>query len=141
MASLTQSECAMIFFFLMIRRPPRSTLFPYTTLFRSHDAVVKGWYVYGQGTVSANRKQIIPDPGVVIYEFTGAMVALPSDAPATGPVANGCISEPNAEPNAPVTAGDPVDCFTGLYVQDRTDLNVRDVLPVVVHRTYRPLDT
>src|SRR3989449_4906480 len=25
------------FFFLMIRRPPRSTLFPYTTLFRSHN--------------------------------------------------------------------------------------------------------
>src|SRR5947207_14767265 len=24
-------------FFLMLRRPPRSTLFPYTTLFRSHD--------------------------------------------------------------------------------------------------------
>src|SRR5438445_9259992 len=27
--------CALIFFFLMIRRPPRSTLFLYTTLFRS----------------------------------------------------------------------------------------------------------
>src|SRR6266478_8578639 len=27
--------CIFIFFFLMIRRPPRSTLFPYTTLFRS----------------------------------------------------------------------------------------------------------
>src|SRR3989454_7472292 len=27
----------MFFFFLMIRRPPRSTLFPYTTLFRSGD--------------------------------------------------------------------------------------------------------
>src|SRR5260370_5664579 len=26
----------LLFFFLMIRRPPRSTLFPYTTLFRSH---------------------------------------------------------------------------------------------------------
>src|SRR5215203_7192270 len=26
---------AELFFFLMIRRPPRSTLFPYTTLFRS----------------------------------------------------------------------------------------------------------
>src|SRR3712207_7214943 len=26
-----------LFFFLMIRRPPRSTLFPYTTLFRSRD--------------------------------------------------------------------------------------------------------
>src|SRR3712207_8074901 len=30
------------FFFLMIRRPPRSTLFPYTTLFRSVDAQVLG---------------------------------------------------------------------------------------------------
>src|SRR5438034_5778751 len=28
------------FFFLMIRRPPRSTLFPYTTLFRSRFAVL-----------------------------------------------------------------------------------------------------
>src|SRR3712207_7553119 len=36
------------FFFLMIRRPPRSTLFPYTTLFRS-------WYESGRG--SARRKR------------------------------------------------------------------------------------
>src|SRR5438093_2012353 len=28
-------HCLSLFFFLMIRRPPRSTLFPYTTLFRS----------------------------------------------------------------------------------------------------------
>src|SRR5258707_9203009 len=28
----------LFFFFLMIRRPPRSTLFPYTTLFRSFPA-------------------------------------------------------------------------------------------------------
>src|SRR5258708_20585404 len=34
-----------IFFFLMIRRPPRSTLFPYTTLFRS----VKGHARAGYG--------------------------------------------------------------------------------------------
>src|SRR5260370_27151890 len=30
----------MYFFFLMIRRPPRSTLFPYTTLFRSQTSHV-----------------------------------------------------------------------------------------------------
>src|SRR5258706_12957032 len=30
------SDIVTFFFFLMIRRPPRSTLFPYTTLFRSH---------------------------------------------------------------------------------------------------------
>src|SRR5947207_3693676 len=29
------SSSVFLFFFLMIRRPPRSTLFPYTTLFRS----------------------------------------------------------------------------------------------------------
>src|SRR3989475_5857833 len=28
-------DVILLFFFLMIRRPPRSTLFPYTTLFRS----------------------------------------------------------------------------------------------------------
>src|SRR2546428_2243261 len=33
--------CLLKFFFLMIRRPPRSTLFPYTTLFRSKNALSK----------------------------------------------------------------------------------------------------
>src|SRR5215204_7186788 len=32
---LVLSGLRLFFFFLMIRRPPRSTLFPYTTLFRS----------------------------------------------------------------------------------------------------------
>src|SRR2546430_13135984 len=31
----------LLFFFLMIRRPPRSTLFPYTTLFRSGLQIVR----------------------------------------------------------------------------------------------------
>src|SRR5437660_4088318 len=44
---------SIFFFFLMIRRPPRSTLFPYTTLFRSH-LIPEGGYrgipkVYGPG--------------------------------------------------------------------------------------------
>src|SRR5690348_17879146 len=32
----------IVFFFLMIRPPPRSTLFPYTTLFRSQERMVEG---------------------------------------------------------------------------------------------------
>src|SRR2546430_7776976 len=32
---MSASALYLFFFFLMIRRPPRSTLFPYTTLFRS----------------------------------------------------------------------------------------------------------
>src|SRR5215213_10759246 len=31
----------LFFFFLMIRRPPRSTLFPYTTLFRSRSCAAR----------------------------------------------------------------------------------------------------
>src|SRR5258708_34640916 len=33
--ALASEGLSPVFFFLMIRRPPRSTLFPYTTLFRS----------------------------------------------------------------------------------------------------------
>src|SRR5256885_11433784 len=59
----------LFFFFLMIRRPPRSTLFPYTTLFRSgtdrspmtkriesvNAFVVKFANVNGSGSASANE--------------------------------------------------------------------------------------
>src|SRR5207342_3818581 len=39
MNSMTRNGSRLVFFFfLMIRRPPRSTLFPYTTLFRSGTA-------------------------------------------------------------------------------------------------------
>src|SRR2546421_13011976 len=34
------SRSTMAVFFLMIRRPPRSTLFPYTTLFRSREGSI-----------------------------------------------------------------------------------------------------
>src|SRR6185312_2086868 len=41
---------SFVFFFLMIRRPPRSTLFPYTTLFRSSPC-------------PASRRRSLPAPG------------------------------------------------------------------------------
>src|SRR6266498_3516480 len=40
---MDSSLCFIFFFFLMIRRPPRSTLFPYTTLFRSLPALFRRW--------------------------------------------------------------------------------------------------
>src|SRR6201995_6170752 len=40
--ALFSTPAAFLFFFLMIRRPPRSTLFPYTTLFRSIDGLPGG---------------------------------------------------------------------------------------------------
>src|SRR5258707_7753236 len=47
-ASKRFQESFSDFFFLMIRRPPRSTLFPYTTLFRSYSADKA---VVGEGAV------------------------------------------------------------------------------------------
>src|SRR3712207_8581921 len=43
----------LFFFFLMIRRPPRSTLFPYTTLFRSSDEGLEVVNAVLIGTVAA----------------------------------------------------------------------------------------
>src|SRR5947207_11884990 len=43
---------SLSFFFLMIRRPPRFTLFPYTTLFRSFEAI--------QEHNSEHRRQVTP---------------------------------------------------------------------------------
>src|SRR5260370_1018439 len=64
--SLASGLCAWraAFFFLMIRRPPRSTLFPYTTLFRS--------FTSGHAFLAPNQlpwsTMLGPfrDPGVVV---------------------------------------------------------------------------
>ncbi len=97
--------------------------------FYNYDADNKGWYVYGQGRVSAGRSQVIPNAGVAIYEFTGAMVSNPSNAPPNGPT-------PGNNPKR----GDPLDLQTGLFVYSKTDLALSDTTPLVLTRTYRPND-
>src|SRR5438477_5347018 len=57
---LSTRVTSLLFFFLMIRRPPRSTLFPYTTLFRSDAApiafTVEAWEEIGADrAASADR--------------------------------------------------------------------------------------
>src|SRR2546430_7501027 len=48
----------LFFFFLMIRRPPRSTLFPYTTLFRSG----QGLSLFDRGNVPRASARIMARP-------------------------------------------------------------------------------
>src|SRR3712207_7360882 len=55
----------MLFFFLMIRRPPRSTLFPYTTLFRSKQS---------QKFFSAQQKELGELNGHIEEMYTGHKV-------------------------------------------------------------------
>src|SRR5256885_6550715 len=54
---------AKLFFFLMIRRPPRSTLFPYTTLFRS---VTPGGQSDREGRLARRREQLLRLVGVLL---------------------------------------------------------------------------
>src|SRR5256884_2466904 len=65
------AHVVLFFFFLMIRRPPRSTLFPYTTLFRSlaaRDRKVRrviyaaSSSAYGDQPQSPKREDMRPDP-------------------------------------------------------------------------------
>ncbi|MBB3121403.1 RHS repeat-associated core domain-containing protein [Pseudoduganella violacea] len=116
--------------------------------FWNYDARGKGWYVYGQGTISPDGKQAIPDADVKIYEFTGAMISVPSNGPPEGPPPGGCggggSGDCNSDGNQPAQpsgcAGDPVDCATGLFLNNATDLAVDDVIPMRVTRSYRPRD-
>src|SRR3712207_9436709 len=54
MAAFIVDEC---FFFLMIRRPPRSTLFPYTTLFRSTGASLSAVVTAVEDDLRARHRQ------------------------------------------------------------------------------------
>src|SRR6267154_5755561 len=52
--------CGFFLFFLMIRRPPRSTLFPYTTLFRSPQHAPAGTARVARGSGSGHLRLRLP---------------------------------------------------------------------------------
>src|SRR5256885_7424089 len=64
----------ILFFFLMIRRPPRSTLFPYTTLFRS-DRYTLAEYHERIGQIAVCRTAVVQDAGHMLHHDQPADVA------------------------------------------------------------------
>jgi RHS repeat-associated protein len=101
--------------------------------FWQYDPEDRGWYVYGQGTVAADGKQVVPDAGVRVWEFTGAMFTPPSMGngdPSSGGPANGDKA----------AGGEPVDLGTGLFTYQKTDLYLDDVIPIGVTRVYQQRD-
>src|ERR1043165_10140274 len=60
-----------VFFFLMIRRPPRSTLFPYTTLFRSitaaAPATTRSWMRWSRWRRSEEHTSELQSRGLISY--------------------------------------------------------------------------
>lgn len=100
--------------------------------FWNYDATGKGWYVYGQGQVTADGKEVVPNNGVEIYGFSGAMVGNPPYPPWWPTPGGG---------SGGGSGGDPVDLHTGLFVYNKTDLYLSDVIPIELTRTYRQGDS
>jgi hypothetical protein len=84
-------------------------------------------YVYGQGRVARDERQIMPDPGVEFFVVRCALYM-------------GAVVSAESPVFAGVRLGDPVDPATGLFVYEKTDLVVPDVIPIVITRKYRQLD-
>ncbi len=97
--------------------------------FWNYDPEDRGWYVYGRGTVTPDGEQVVPDPGVRVWEFTGAMAVSGPTPPGTGPGIHGA------------GGGDPVDLHTGLFTYQKRDLALPDTIPISIERTYRPNDS
>jgi RHS repeat-associated protein len=132
-------------------------------LFWRYEPDSNGWSPYGMGTVTADARQVMPDPGTRIYALSGAMFnggpgvpppyapppappsVPPPPLPDGGPTPADNPSPPNSPPQdqpppPKPQGGDPADLATGLYVQRQTDLYADGVLPLAVTRTYRPGD-
>jgi YD repeat-containing protein len=97
--------------------------------FWNYDPAGVGWYLYGHGTVTPDRKQVVPDPGVELQSMYCISLMNKGDAPPTGP--NPCNEARDA---------DPVHLDTGLFVYEETDLRLPDVIPIELTRSYRPND-
>ena len=95
--------------------------------FWHYDPEAKGWHVYGMGRVEPSGRQVVPNPDVALYEFTGAMIN-------TG-------QTPGTENKPGPKDGDPVVLSTGMFVMDKADLVVHDVIPLVLSRTYYSSDS
>jgi RHS repeat-associated protein len=94
--------------------------------FWNYDPSQKGWYIYGEGKVSQDGRSVIPNPGVEIYGFTGAMVGTP-----------GGEKNPAGQCYSPkCKAAEPVDLSSGLFIYHKTDLALPDVIPLNLTRTY-----
>src|SRR5256886_14335838 len=102
------------FFFLMIRRPPRSTLFPYTTLFRSREGSAGG----------ANGRRLLA---------SGGRLAFPSER---HPVA----CEPRAQRAAPLHARHSGGGAPGLAPPPRNPPSFLQTQPIYF-RFLRPATT
>lgn len=96
-----------------------------------YDPYGRGWYEYAVGRISNDGARVETDAPFTIYQFTASSSAYSANVPpADGPVP--CEGGDYD--------GDPVSCFTGLFVETGTDLSLNDVVPISLNRVYRHND-
>src|SRR3712207_858662 len=116
----------MRYVFLMIPRPPTSTLFPYTTLFRSapaqiaRSAVDEGVHVIGLSILSGSHRELIPDVVAALHDAGGEGVPV---------VCGGIIPDADVEPL--IRAG-----IAAVYTPKDFDLSriMREIVALVAER-------
>jgi RHS repeat-associated protein len=96
--------------------------------FWNYEPAGTGWYKYGHGTVTADRSQVIPDPGVELQNMHCLSMMVTFLFPPSWPLVF-------------AMDGDPVDLASGLFVYNKTDLLLPDVHPLQLKRTYRQSDS
>jgi RHS repeat-associated protein len=96
--------------------------------FVTHDADAPGmgWRAYGSGIVRPETKNIVPEDKTRLYRTSGFSV-----------IYNPLCGDQCPEPGEESEDGDPVNLSTGLFVMDKTDLVLPDVMPLALTRTYR----
>lgn len=112
-----------------------------------YNPVTGQWDIYGRATVSADGSQVIPDPSVVLKQTMGISYTINSSnvlGPQPPIPPDGC--PPSPKDGAPSASGpsayraDPVHCPTGVFLHNRTDVSIDDVIPIEIGRTYRTGD-
>lgn len=88
------------------------------------------WKKFGIGTVSADGRQVVTDPGYGIPKFCCGAIYI---------VANN-IPTPSPNPDNNVEGGEPVSLASGVFTHEQIDFDLKSIMPVPVVRTYRTLD-
>jgi RHS repeat-associated protein len=112
-----------------------------------YDPHGSGWRVYGTARVSDDARRVVPEAGAYLPQnMLGGYTmntTKPGGAP-TGGCGDGCCGGGGGGGgggNGGKYAGDPVDCSTGIFIHQRTDVTLRDVVPLSLTRTYRTKDS
>ncbi|MGB9430062.1 MAG: RHS repeat-associated core domain-containing protein [Gammaproteobacteria bacterium] len=97
-----------------------------------YDPGSSNWLAYGHGKVFPQSGMIEADrkvnvPIFTAFSYTGGTQPPPSVVPPPGDCREGRV-------------GDPVDCYTGLFIYNHVDMVLPDTIPIVISRTYLSSD-